>query len=325
MSAHAKVEVKQDAALVQTPTPALFGTLQRKCACGGSGGSSGSSGASGSSGECSECRKKKILQRRAAEGARPAVAPPIVHEVLRSSGRPLDAATRVFLEPRFGHRFSRIRVNAPRGSSVRLPEFGSLHRLYQGNAGETGCDVSVGKPQSELHSPSPCYAACTARHEALHVTDLTPCCAKANQKYKAATTDEQKTAVQDKMNDWSLANQDYLECRAYGESVRCAREFLAAHCASSNAETPDGPSSSAQTQAAATPNAAAPSSGQDQASPESAGERLPEAAPLDNKPADTPPNPEICCSTVKEYARVQGLRRDNFCSTAKKGLTNCPF
>ncbi len=58
-------------------------------------------------------------------------------------------------------------------------------------------------------------------------------------------------------------------------------------------------------------------------------ERLPEATALDNNPSDNPSgapnNPEICCSTVKEYARVQGLRRDNLCATAKKSLTPCPF
>src|SRR6185436_3067316 len=35
-----------------------------------------------------------------------AVAPPIVHDVLRSPGQPLDAATRAFMEPRFGQDFS---------------------------------------------------------------------------------------------------------------------------------------------------------------------------------------------------------------------------
>jgi hypothetical protein len=39
------------------------------------------------------------------------VAPPIVHEVLRSSGQPLDARTRAFMEPRFGHDFSKVRVH----------------------------------------------------------------------------------------------------------------------------------------------------------------------------------------------------------------------
>ncbi len=38
-------------------------------------------------------------------------APPIVHEVLRSPGQPLDPATRAFMEPRFGYDFSRVRVH----------------------------------------------------------------------------------------------------------------------------------------------------------------------------------------------------------------------
>jgi len=37
--------------------------------------------------------------------------PPIVHEVLRSPGQPLDPATRAFMEPRFGHDFSQVRVH----------------------------------------------------------------------------------------------------------------------------------------------------------------------------------------------------------------------
>lgn len=38
-------------------------------------------------------------------------APSPVHEVLRAPGQPLDAATRAFMEPRFGHDFSRVRVH----------------------------------------------------------------------------------------------------------------------------------------------------------------------------------------------------------------------
>jgi Domain of unknown function (DUF4157) len=39
------------------------------------------------------------------------VIPPVVHEVLRSPGQALDLADRVFMEPRFGHDFSRVRVH----------------------------------------------------------------------------------------------------------------------------------------------------------------------------------------------------------------------
>jgi len=73
--------------------------LQRQCACNQHAG-----------GECDECKKKK-LQRRAAQGSEPGSIPPIVHEVLRSSGQPLDATMRAFMEPRFGHDFSHVRVH----------------------------------------------------------------------------------------------------------------------------------------------------------------------------------------------------------------------
>ncbi|HTQ31526.1 MAG TPA: DUF4157 domain-containing protein [Opitutaceae bacterium] len=86
------------------------GLLQRSCACGK---------ASGPSGECEECKKKREsgakLQRKSARssgGNQSAIAPPIVHDVLRSSGQPLDAASRAFMEPRFGYDFSRVRVHS---------------------------------------------------------------------------------------------------------------------------------------------------------------------------------------------------------------------
>jgi hypothetical protein len=39
-------------------------------------------------------------------------APPLVHDVLRGSGQPLDPAARAFFEPRFGQDFSDVRVHA---------------------------------------------------------------------------------------------------------------------------------------------------------------------------------------------------------------------
>ena len=60
--------------------------------------------------ECEEEEKKTGLQRKEA-GAGPQFAPPSIHAVLSSSGRPLDAATRAFMEPRFGFDFSAVRVH----------------------------------------------------------------------------------------------------------------------------------------------------------------------------------------------------------------------
>ena len=63
-------------------------------------------------GECEECKKKKTLQRKAGGPAHSAIAPPIVHDVLRSSGEPLDSATRSYFEARVGRDLSGVRVHA---------------------------------------------------------------------------------------------------------------------------------------------------------------------------------------------------------------------
>ena len=57
-------------------------------------------------------QKKCILQRKASSQQAPSSVLPIVHDVLRTSGQPLDEATLSYLEPRFGHDFSKVRVHA---------------------------------------------------------------------------------------------------------------------------------------------------------------------------------------------------------------------
>lgn len=100
-----RAPLKKPTATTTSLAPMRSGLLQRKCASGGT---------PGPSGECEKCRKNR-LQRNV---ARPSTlnhqrseVPPIVHEVLRSPSEPLDLATRVFMEPRFGHDFSRVRVH----------------------------------------------------------------------------------------------------------------------------------------------------------------------------------------------------------------------
>lgn len=86
-----------------TLSPVGPGTLQRKCACGGR---------TLDSRSFTESKKKRTeLQRRAIDGSEVSEVPPIVHGVLRSPGRPLDDDTRQFMESRFGHDFSRVRVH----------------------------------------------------------------------------------------------------------------------------------------------------------------------------------------------------------------------
>ena len=88
---------------VQGLRPSQGGLLQRKCACGGT---------PGLDGECAECRQKRLRrQRHPTSQPEAAALPPIVHEVLRSPGRSLDPQVQSFMEPRFGHDFSRVRVH----------------------------------------------------------------------------------------------------------------------------------------------------------------------------------------------------------------------
>ena len=80
--------------------PAAEPVLRRKCACEGAGNS------------CESCEaEKKKLTCKATGAVAPVEAPPIVHDVLRSPGRPLDASARNFLESRFGYDFSRVRIH----------------------------------------------------------------------------------------------------------------------------------------------------------------------------------------------------------------------
>ncbi len=77
-------------------TSAAAGSMQRMCAT------------------CTEEDEEGTTLRRSAVSPSGATmtSPPIVHDVLRSSGSPLDASTRQFMESRFNHDFSRVRVHA---------------------------------------------------------------------------------------------------------------------------------------------------------------------------------------------------------------------
>ena len=86
--------------------------LSRKCSCGGSG-------------ECEEC-KKRTLQRKTEGEAQSGYAPPIVDDVLRSSGHPLDAGTRGYFETRFGYDFSHVRVHTDARARQSAASVGAL-------------------------------------------------------------------------------------------------------------------------------------------------------------------------------------------------------
>lgn len=142
----------------EAPAPALLagGLLQRKCDCGQR---------TIAGGECSACSderegslQRSALNRVSTDGHHSAV-PPIVHDVLNSPGQPLDAATRAFFEPRFGHEFSRVRVHTDSKSAESATAVNAMGYT-------SGRDVVFGSGQYAPHTVS---GKALLAHELAHV------------------------------------------------------------------------------------------------------------------------------------------------------------
>ena len=100
-----------------------------------------------------------VLQRAAIAPATVHDVPPIVHEVLRSSGQPLDPTTRAIMEPRFGYDFSQVRVHADGRAAESA-------RAVRALAYTVGQDVVLGMEQ---HSPKSSKGKQLLAHELVHV------------------------------------------------------------------------------------------------------------------------------------------------------------
>lgn len=77
------------------------------------------------------------------------VAPSIVHNVLNSTGQPLDAETLAFMEPRFSHNFGQVRVHADENAAESATAVNALaytvgsHMVF--GAGKYAPDTTEGK------------------------------------------------------------------------------------------------------------------------------------------------------------------------------------
>jgi hypothetical protein len=109
---------------------------------------------------CQECEQKQTgIQRQAAGGGGAATAPRSVHQELGSPGRPLDAETRQFFEPRFGHDFSQVRVHTG-------PEAEQSASAISARAYTSGQHIVFGAAQ---YNPSDAAGQHLLAHELTHV------------------------------------------------------------------------------------------------------------------------------------------------------------
>lgn len=137
------------------PTLARASLLQRKCDCGQH---------TIAGGECSSCSKERELplQRSAinrSESHTSGGVPPIVHEVLRSPGQPLDPTARDFFEPRFGQDFSGVRVHTDAKAAASAQAISAL-------AYTVGSDLVFGAGQ---YRPDATDGRKLMAHELTHV------------------------------------------------------------------------------------------------------------------------------------------------------------
>lgn len=137
--------------VTSTPGP----QIQRACACGGS---------------CSKCsgdeesHPASTLQRHPSAPGELSEAPPLVSEVLRSPGWPLDRSTSNFMESRFGYDFSHVRVHTDSRAA-------SSARAIDARAYTLGLHVVFAKGQFE---PSSSDGRRLLAHELTHVVQQTP-------------------------------------------------------------------------------------------------------------------------------------------------------
>jgi hypothetical protein len=104
-------------------------------------------------------KREETLQRSSINTYPLNGVPPIVHEVLESPGQPLDSATRSYMEPRFGHDFSHVRVHSDSRAASAAQAVNAL-------AYTIGSDVVFGAGQ---YSPAEAEGRRLLGHELTHV------------------------------------------------------------------------------------------------------------------------------------------------------------
>ena len=90
------------------------------------------------------------VQRRAASQNASTVAPPIVHEVLRSPGQALDAETRAYMEPRFGYDFRGMRVHTDARAAESARAVDAAAYTVGGDIVFAGGQYAMGTSQGRL-------------------------------------------------------------------------------------------------------------------------------------------------------------------------------
>jgi hypothetical protein len=166
--------------------------------------------------KCSTCEDEEKVRRSAVGSAPGAVsAPAVVHDVLRSTGQPLDAGTRAFMEPRFGSDFSAVHVHVGASADASARAMSATAYavgrdvVFRGGAfapttfeGRRLLAHELAHVVQQGHGASPRDAAPAAETDAVRVGRGIGRRVQRDGESAAALDDEYRTALQ--MGDWSL-------------------------------------------------------------------------------------------------------------------------
>jgi hypothetical protein len=108
--------------------------------------------------------QRKRDEHKAEAPATPRRAIPFIHQELGTPGRPLDATARAFMEPRFGHDFSAVRIHDDASAAASARSVNAL-------AYTVGQDVVFGHGQ---YSPGTSAGKTLLAHELAHVVQQAP-------------------------------------------------------------------------------------------------------------------------------------------------------
>lgn len=160
-----------------------------------------------------EQRGQSVLQRRAVKESGPIAAPSIVREVLRSPGRPLDAETRAFMEPRLGHDFSQVRVH----TDARAAE---SSRAVNALAYTVGRDVVFGDRQ---YGPRSSRGLDLIAHELTHVMQQQADATVLQTNPMIGPTDDRYEREADRVGESTVAEDASSQIRVTSVSPRLQR------------------------------------------------------------------------------------------------------
>ncbi len=145
-------------------------------------------------------------------------APPIVHEVLKRPGQPLDPTTRAFVEPRFGADFSGVRVHV--GAHAAEAASAIAARAFT-----TGRDIVFGAGEYAPHAAS---GLKLLAHELAHVSQQEAGCGQATirrfESVEHKKIGDEATKHKDG-TDMMVVLSPYFKC-TFGDMTALAGDFF---------------------------------------------------------------------------------------------------